>query len=234
MITATFSDEDRGLLGAGVYTLPEAARLTGVPIASIRRWTLGYFFVHKGERRFSPPLVCPQLDPIDSVPAMSFRDLQELRFLHAFRSRGTSWQAIRLAHVHARQRVGHTHPFSTGRFRVAGREILTEVAQSADDRVLENIVANRLVFRSVITPYLQGLEFKNGMVVRWFPRRDRRIVLDPTKSYGQPVVVKGGVPTTVLARSYRAEKSFARVARWYDVDERSVRAAVEFERGLAA
>jgi len=72
------------------------------------------------------------------------------------------------------------------------------------------------------------------IAARWFPSTNRRIVIDPARSFGQPVVEKEGVPTSVLARSYKAEQSLKRVARWYDVDVRSVRAAVEFERRLAA
>jgi uncharacterized protein (DUF433 family) len=221
------------LLASGIYTLPEAARLTRVPIANIRRWTLGYTFIRGGERRWSPPLVKPQLHPINGIPGLSFVDLQELRLLNAFRSRGASWQTLRVAHQRARDHVGHDHPFSTGRFWSAGREILTAVAISERDRALENIVSKQLVFKKFIAPYLRGLEFKDRVVVRWYPRRDRLVIVDPTRSFGQPVV-KEGVPTRILARSYGAERSVERVARWYDVAASSVRAAVDFERRLAA
>lgn len=221
------------LLTAGVYALAEAARLTGVPIANIRRWTSGYFFVRNGQRRWSPPLVPPQLDRVEGVPALSFLDLQELRLLHLFRSRGASWQTLRVAHDRAKALIGHHHPFSTGRFKSVGREILTEVALSESDRALENIVSRQLVFHKSIAPYLRGLEFNDDIVIRWYPRRDRRVVIDPTQSFGQPVV-REGVPTRILARSFRTERSIERVARWYDVDSSSVRAAVEFERRLAA
>lgn len=222
------------LLAVGIYTLPEAARLARVPIANIRRWTLGYSFVRGGQRHWSPPLIKPQLHPIDGVPAVSFLDLQELRLLHAFRSRGASWQTLRVAHDRAKTLVGNSHhPFATGRFWSAGREILAEVAHAERDRALENIVTRQLVFKKFITPYLRGLEFKDRIAVRWYPRRDHRVMLDPTRNFGKPVV-KEGVPTRVLARSYRAERSAERVAKWYAVAVSSVRAAVDFERRIAA
>lgn len=226
------SGDDDELLVLGIYTIPEAARLTRVPIANIRRWTLGYSFVRGGRRHWSPPLVKPRLHPIDNVPAVSFLDLQELRLLHAFRSRGVSWQALRVAHEQAKARIGHAHPFATGRFWTAGRDIFMAVAHAQRDRALENIVTKQLIFRRIISPYLRDLEFK-GVAIRWYPRRDRRVILDPTRNFGKPVV-KEGVPTGVLARSYHAERSAERVAKWYDVAVSSVRAAVEFERRLAA
>src|SRR5207245_10935867 len=115
-------------LRLGIYTIPEAARLTRVPFASIRRWTHGYAFRKGGERRWSPPLVVPQLDPVDEIPAVSFLDLQELRFLHAFRSRGASWQTLRVAHEPATGRIGHSHPFSTRTLRSAVRAIVSGVS----------------------------------------------------------------------------------------------------------
>ena len=64
--------------------------------------------------------------------------------------------------------------------------------------------------------------------------RTRRVVIDPTRSFGQPIVNTGGVPTAVIFRSFRAEDSVARVAAWYDIHERDVRDAIEFEKRLAA
>src|SRR5438128_7940852 len=121
MIIATMSGAAQGetgspkLLTAGVYTLPDAGRLTNVPPANIRRWTQGYSFIRNGQRRWSPALVPPQLDQIQGVSALSFLDLQELRLLHMFRDPGASWQTLRVAHERAQQWVGHRHPFSTGR-----------------------------------------------------------------------------------------------------------------------
>lgn len=71
------------------------------------------------------------------------------------------------------------------------------------------------------------------MAARWFPVASRRVVIDPARSFGQPIVQEG-VPTLVLAKTFAAEGSYSRVARWYDVDVRSVRAAVDFEHRLAA
>jgi uncharacterized protein (DUF433 family) len=160
--------------------------------------------------------------------------------LHAFRDHGVSWYWLRIAHERAKERIGHDHPFSTGKFRSAGREILVGIDVSAAgvragrDPALENIISSQLVFQKIIAPYLRGLEFDQDIAARWFPSANRRIVIDPTRSFGQPILEKEGVPTSVLARSFKAERSLKRVARWYDVDVRSVRAAVEFERRLAA
>jgi uncharacterized protein (DUF433 family) len=222
------------LVGHGIYTIPDASRLTGVPASSIRRWTLGYEYVRHGERRRLPAIVRPQLDSVDDVPALSFLDLQELRFLHAFRTHGVSWHTLRLAHERARQLIGRPHPFATGQFKTDGRRILTEVAGASRDSALVDIVQRQLVFKRIIERYLRGLEFEEDVAARWFPHGSRRVVLDPERRFGQPITTREGVPTLVLAKTYKAEQSFAKVARWYQVEIASVRAAVEFESRPAA
>jgi uncharacterized protein (DUF433 family) len=222
------------LIGAGIYTIPEAARLTGVPITNIRRWTLGYEYVRDGRHRAMPPVVNPQIRPIDEALALSFRDVQEIRFLQAFRSLGVSWQTIRLASENAKRIIGDDHPFSTGCFKSFRNAILLDAAEATGDPVLLDVARNQLALRRVVAPYLKGLVFDKDEPVRWFPADGRLIVIDPMRRFGQPIVTREGVPTRVLAKAYRAEQSFKAVAKWYEVPIRSVRAAVGYENRLAA
>jgi uncharacterized protein (DUF433 family) len=61
---------------------------------------------------------------------------------------------------------------------------------------------------------------------------NRGVVIDPDRQFGRPIVEREGVPTEVLSASFRAEQSLDRVARWFEVEKSSVRAAVEFEEFL--
>jgi hypothetical protein len=47
-------------------------------------------------------------------------------------------------------------------------------------------------------------------------------------------MIPSGVPTAVLARAFKREHSAEIVAKWYEVEVRSVKDAVEFEQKLAA
>jgi hypothetical protein len=42
------------------------------------------------------------------------------------------------------------------------------------------------------------------------------------------------VPTVILARAMKVERSVERVSRWYDVPIATVRAALEYEHQIAA
>lgn len=227
---------NRPLVGVGVYGLAEAARLSGLHPASIKRWLRGYAYVVGGQRRVSPPVFPADLHDADDFLALTFLDLMEARALYSFRSHGVSWKTIRLTHQRARDFVAHDHPFSTKLFLTDGRTILQQLSGTHRHLLLD---LNRLqvASKTVLDAYLtRGLDFdKEGQAARWWPHARRAgVVLDPHRCFGQPIVAIVGIPTRILAESYSSEDSYEAVARWYDVPLRAVRLAVAFEQQLAA
>jgi uncharacterized protein (DUF433 family) len=227
---------ERTLIGVGLYSLAEAERLTRVPAASIRRWLFGYRYrgrerVHEGE-----PVWRGQIDPIGDAYALGFLDLVEIRFVHAFRRHGVSWPVIGDAARHAAEILGSDHPFASRRFRTDGKRIFAELGATTGDKQLFDLARSQLAFHSVVAPSLyEGLEFsQDDEVLRWYPMAPKRqVVIDPERAFGRPILATRGIPTDVLAKAVEV-KSVERVARWYAVAPREVKAAVEFERRLAA
>lgn len=228
--------DDIKLLGVGIYSVAEAARLTNVAPARIRRWIKGYAFKGaRGDTHKSPPVWRGQHPIVDGEVALGFLDLLEIRFVDAFLRSGVRWPTIRLAEQHASELFKTDHPFATNRFKTDGRSIFVQIKDESGDKALVDIARNQYAFQEVVAPCFIGLEFSDEQAIRWWPLGlKRRIVLDPTRCFGQPIVSKEGVPTRILALAYEAEQSEVAVARWYRVDQRSVRDAVEFEKKLAA
>lgn len=226
---------DAPLINAGIYSIPEASRLTRVSGARIRRWLKGYSFKTKKERHHSKPVWSGQLPPLEGKVAVGFRDLMEIRFVSAFIDAGVNWRTMRLAHEAAKQKLGTDHPFCTHRFATDGREIMVEQAAASGDKCLVNITNDQREFEKIVTPFLKELDFESGYA-RWWPMgKERSVVLDPVRNLGQPTVAGAGVPTRVLAQSVTAnEGSIESVAKWFEVDLGEVRDAVEFEAQLAA
>lgn len=223
------------LLGRGIYSVPDAARLAGISASRLRRWLRGYHFSHAGDEHRSRPVVHGELPIMDHALALSFLDLQEARCIDEFRKRGVGWVALREAHEKAERELDTRHPFSTGQFKTAGRRIMWDFATERGDPVLMDLAKNQLAFRQVLARYLRGLEFLRDVPVRWFPLLgSKRVVIDPKRAFGHPIVAKRGVPTSILSRAYKAEGSIEKVAHWYEVDVRSVRDAVRYENDLAA
>lgn len=223
---------DYNLIGLGVYSVPETARIAHISSGRIRRWLRGYTRDHG--TRTSPPVFTSRLPIFDGHLALSFLDLIEVRFVDAFRREGVSWGTLRIAHAKARVRVGSDHPFATGRFKTDGRTILHDVAEEEEDGELLDIVHDQHGFKRLIAPFFRGLQFEDDSVARWFPDVARRVVLDPRRSFGQPIVAEAGISTRTLAAAVQTEGSVAKVARWFGINPKDVHAAVRYEQHLAA
>ena len=224
------------LLGVGIYSIPEASRLTGVSADAIRRWLWGYRRRSAdGTPVHSAPLWSPQIPVIDHSKALGFRDLIEIRFVDHFKKNGLSLQSIRGiigAATGARRGV---LPLSTVKFKTDGKRVLAEVLEAGEALWSSICEPASCSFRSIGT----------SSTMRWSIRRTTSCFAggrwgriagcwsDPKRNFGQPISPEG-VPTHVLANAFRAEGTIESVVSWYKVEPESVRDAVEFEQRLQA
>ena len=101
-----------------------------------------------------------------------------------------------------------------------------------DDELI-NLVTDQREFSRIVQTFLKELEFSGDDIIWWPLGKQRKIVVDPRRNFGQPTVARSGVPAETLARSVKANASQDLVARWYEVKPEEVRDPVEFARSLA-
>lgn len=221
------------LVGVGLYTPAEAGRLLHVSAPKISRWLRG----HQAHGRTYQPLWQSQVDLGDGRIFLGFRDLMEVRIADKFIREGLSAQRVRSAIQLARSLIGEERPLSTDRFRTDGREIFLRVVETDEhgeqrERLL-NLFRRQYEFRQIIEPLLRTIDFdEKGAPSLWWPLGRRgNIVVDPARSFGQPVDAETSVPTKALAiaSQYRGIHD---AARYYEVPEASVRRAIDFETSL--
>lgn len=216
----------RMAIGIGAYNLQEAARYTGIDVATISRWLFR-----------ENPLWTTQL--IDSGwRGIGFHDLLELRIVQKLRESGVSLQAIRLSIKNAKEIFGREHPFVNKRFFTDGKGIFSEAIKktgSADDPLMD-LTKRQLVLDSVIRPsLLDGVVFdSNQDAILWHPNRKtfRGVVLDPSRSFGKSIIDTVGIKTSVLYDSFIAEKDRKLVARIYEIPVQAVNLAIRYEESL--
>ena len=222
-------------LGIGYYTVPEASQLLGIAPRNINRWLAGYRYEVRGHASSMPPLWIPELPAYDHHLELSFRDLIELRFVKAFIDAGLGLQTIRTCLEYAKACVSDSRPFSTRKFRTDGRTIFLESAQRTGDAELLDLKRHQYVIKDIIAKTFKDLDIEDDAVARWRPYRGKQsIIVDPKRSFGQPIAASSGVPTIALADAVSAEGSVARVSQLYDVTKSVVVDAVNFEKSLAA
>jgi uncharacterized protein (DUF433 family) len=217
------------LVGIGLYTPAEASRLLSIPAGKIVRWLRGHEV--KGTRY--ERLWRPQVDLGDGRIYLGFRDLMELRTAAAFMSAGVSAIMIRKAIAEARKYVDDERPLSTTRFRTDGRSIFLEIAGQDDDAKLLDLFRQQYAFKRIVEASLKGVEFDGIVPVRWWPlSKQDQILIDPERSFGQPIDAQSGVPTASLAAAAHAEGSAERAAKIWRVPVQAVRRAIKFEESI--
>jgi len=216
-------------LDQGSYTASQASRLLNIPVRNIRRWMLGY----KRGDHYSTPLWQPQIPIIDNELEFGFRDLIELRFVQSFMNAGLGLLAIRNCLQHAKEFVDNSHPFSTQSFKTDGRTIFLESSNSIEESELIDLKNKQYVIKSVIEKSFKDLDIEEGIVARWRPYKGKSsIIIDPKRSFGQPIINDFGVATRVLSDAVKAEESIKKVSFLYEVPEKLVKDALNFEKSL--
>ncbi|AUQ59738.1 hypothetical protein PhaeoP30_02854 [Phaeobacter inhibens] len=222
-------------IGLGLYSLPEASRLLKASPRNLRRWMAGYDYRRGDDLHHVAALWEPDLPRTENHVEISFRDLIELRFVKAFLEKGIGLKAVRNCLEYANECIQSDRPFSSGRFRTDGRTIFLESLEAAKEPKLLDLKGKQYVFKQVVEQSFKDLDLEGDIVTRWRPYRGKSsIVVDPARSFGQPVAAASGVPTIVLAEAFYAEGSASAVAAMYEVDESVVRDAVRFHEELLA
>ncbi|HEY1559794.1 MAG TPA: hypothetical protein VGF71_02770 [Caulobacteraceae bacterium] len=214
----------------GAYSLAEAGRLLGVSPTTIRRWLFGYSYDHHGPLTEQLPLWRPQYGLDQDEPLLGFRDLIEARIVRGLRSHRIGLQTIRECLRRASELVEDDHPFSTRRFKTDGRRIFLEQMGDLSGGSLLDLKQRQYVFREIVQPSLIDLDFDADTASRWWLLPGKKtIVLDPARSFGQPIVAENGVPTARLAMAVEAEGSVVRAAELFVLKPPVVRDALAFE-----
>ncbi|QKH35079.1 DUF433 domain-containing protein [Achromobacter pestifer] len=230
--------------GTGMYSLREATRLVQAQSRDLNRWLFGYHYQkgrgEKAVRAFSAPLWKTQVDLATyDEPVIGFRDLLEARFVQAFIAHGVPLAVIRRYLENAQAIYGVEYPFTTLQFKTDGKTIFGDaIKQVESEGAMVGLRSRQGVFKDIIHPSLYaGIEYSGSQATRWYPasRRDR-VVLDPSRQFGSPIIEDTGMPTDALCASFLAEGASDRAlhitSEAYNVAPRYVRSAVKFEESL--
>lgn len=213
---------------SGVYTFAEAAKLLRVKPATLRYWI--------GELQDTPPLFHRKFP---DKPILAFADLMELHFVKMFLDHDVSFQAIRKAANAAAKKFKTNYPFTVKRFDTDGREIFATLKSNETDKILvEHLQHGQYVFAKLIRPFFKKLDYRqtDNEIERYWPlRKSGRVVLDPTRRFGEPIDAETGVPISVILDAVHAGggQDVPQVANWFEIPVEAVKAAIRFERLLA-
>ena len=192
--------------------------------AQLRRWT------SDGPMRRG--LMVNEYRFLDGSNELSFLDLIELRVVDALRRGGISLQAIRFAMEFATRTLGTDRPLASVRFRTDGAEILMELPEDGRLMSLSRRRPGQGVLADIVRQSLRDLDFEDGRAARWRPSSGKGVVIDPERSFGEPIMEVSGISTRVLFQDFERINDARRVGAIYEVPPGAVRDAVRYERAL--
>jgi len=206
-------------LGTGVYSYRAAADLLQVSSRRIRSWAEGYSYqVLSGPKKAKPVLQRPK--PERGI--LTFNDLVELFWVKAFIEKRVKLGNVRKAAERLATRLNDPYPFASVELKLHGSELIAESFEG-----LVNPSIGQRVF-DVIRPFLEQLEFQPDGSAVWRPASG--VVIDPKRSFGEPLVETCGIRTDILYNSYMAEGRKAEpTADWYKVSPADVMTAYHYE-----
>lgn len=221
------------LIGIGLYSFSEAARLLGVNPSKVSRWLKGYYFSGKNYQ----PLWNSEITLDDGDKFLGFRDLIELKVALEFIKIGVPTNKIRQAIDMSRELFDEDYPLTADKFKTDGKNVFIKIIESNDggktEERLINTFKRQYEFANIINRSLKWVDFdENRMPTQWWPLgKNKGILVDPGRAFGQPIERDSGIPTAILAQAAN-DVGVESAALIYDVSNNAVRRAMEFEKNL--
>lgn len=212
-----------------IYTIREAVQYLGIPEATLRSWVVGRFYeTVKGKRHFKPIIKLPKSS---LGRQLSFVNLVEAHVLDAIRRQhNVPLPKVRRAIEYLSRVFKSEHPLAEQEFATNGLDLFI-------DRYGQLINASRngqLAMRAVLEAYLDRVERDAlGHVSRLYPFVRRKeltepkaVVIDPSISFGRPVLAGTGIPISIVASRYKTGDSMEALAEDYGRDKREIEEAI--------
>ncbi len=209
-----------------LYTVAEAARCLAVPTTTFSNWAKGYVRRSRDRTSVGQPLLS-LVDTSGPQPSVPFIGLAEGMVLAAIRRSGVPMQRIRPALLALQDSIGVHHALASKSLYTDGAEVLYDFAQEHSDssaaasaKDLVVLRSGQRVFTDVVADYLQRIEYSADGYARLLhlPGYDRRqVVVDPARSFGQPMFIHGGARVADVIDRFQAGESLSDLAEDFGV-----------------
>lgn len=212
-----------------LYTVAQAARALGVPAATFGTWARGYERHPPGRPSYSgDPIVTAFPSRGSLYPSVPFIGLVEGMVLAAIRRSGVPLQRIRPALDALSKEIGVTHALASKRLYTDGAEVLFDFAEHDKDERVSNALKDLVVIRSgqrvftdIVSEYLTRISYDPkdtfARMIRLPEYQRAEVLVDPDRSFGQPIFASGGVRVADVMDRFWAGEDLDEVAEDFGV-----------------
>ena len=219
------------------YGILEAAHYLRIPPATLRSWVLGrtYRTTGKGKRYLKPIIEIPD----KKSNLLSFINLVEIHVLDAIhRKHEIPLYKVRKALIYIQKKFTQKHPLANQEFETDGVDLFVEKF----GQLINISREGQMAIRSLLKAYLKRIERDpKGIPIRLFPFTRKRepeepksVMIDPSISFGRPVLAGTGVVTSIIAERYKAGEAIDELAEDYGRKRSEIEEAIRCELYLEA
>lgn len=216
-------------LGYGIYTIPDAAFILGLPASKVRRWMNEFWDQRIGK----------EIDERYSWgegrdKATNFYTLIEFYVFYQLREMNISTKKILSVHKEMREMLDTPYPFASAKVLTDGKSILFKME---DETIVHADRSRQIALKEIIESFCKKIEFSSSdMADRFYPiGKDKHIIVDPHHQFGQPIIEDTSILAETVYDFYKAGETVQFLIKLYNLSEVEVMDAIAlFEPGEAA
>ncbi|NJM37078.1 MAG: hypothetical protein HC845_03930 [Akkermansiaceae bacterium] len=220
---------DSLLNSEGLYTLADAAYFARIPISTLSSWFFG-----RGDHVYRHARLAALPEKL-----LTFEEFIEAIAIRSLREQGFSLKTILAALTQAELLFDAKRVFTNPNFdflaEKKGKRLFVSPHASSPVGLEGKKDIGQLSFEPVIKDYLDLIEFDadhNALAYRPLKSDEFNIALNPSRSFGEPIVEQVGYPARTLIRALKEEGSVERAAWMYGVPEGAIKLAEKYEKYL--
>ena len=145
---------------------------------------------------------------------------------------------VRVAIDYLRTQFSSQHPLADHRFETDGLDLFIQEY----GRLINITRSGQMAMRQLLQAHLRRIERNaSGVAIRLYPFTRKRqpdepkaVMIDPSVSFGRPVLVGTGVPTGIIAERYKAGESVEQLAEDYGRPHLDIEEAIRCELQVEA
>ena len=229
------------------YGIAEAAHFLYMPPSTLRYWVRDQKHPRHPNRTTSKPII---ILPDEEYPLLSFVNLVEAHVLDAFRrAHRLPLQTMRKALDFLEAHLKSKYPLAEEQFETDGIDLFIH----RFDQLINLSREGQSTIKGFVTSYLRRIEWDpSGLPIRLYPFTRKRkpdeqmrgrlegelepklIMIDPSISFGRPVLTGTRIPTAIIAERWKAGESIDELAKDYQRGQDEIEEAIRCEHPAKA
>jgi uncharacterized protein (DUF433 family) len=209
-------------LGKGIYSIPDAAFILGLPQGKVRRWMKEFWDLRLGEGYDHKYSWGEGKDK-----ATNFYTLIEFYVFFQLRELNISTKTILNAHKDIAGQLNTPYPFASSKVLSDGKSILF----TWNDGTIVNANKSRqAAFKEIIEIFCKKIEFSSADIAeRFYPMgKNKHIIIDPHHQFGQPTIENTNVLAETIYELHKAGESNSFLAKLYQLALQEIEDAISF------